>query len=35
MEQYRAAKEKHPDMLLVFRMGNFYELFGEDAETAH
>jgi len=35
MEQYRAAKEKHPDMLLLFRMGDFYELFGEDAETAH
>jgi hypothetical protein len=35
MEQYQAAKEKHPDMLLLFRMGDFYELFGEDAETAH
>ena len=35
MEQYRAAKEKHPDMLLVFRVGDFYELFAEDAETAH
>ena len=35
MQQYQAAKEKHPDMLLVFRMGDFYELFGEDAETAH
>ena len=35
MEQYRAAKEKHPAMLLLFRMGDFYELFGEDAETAH
>src|SRR5205814_7541263 len=29
------AKEKHPDMLLLFRIGDFYELFGEDAETAH
>jgi hypothetical protein len=35
MQQYRAAKEKHPDMLLVFRMGDFYELFDQDAETAH
>jgi len=35
MEQYRAAKEKYPAMLLLFRMGDFYELFGEDAETAH
>jgi hypothetical protein len=35
MDQYRAAKEKHPGMLLLFRMGDFFELFGEDAETAH
>ena len=35
MERYQTAKEKHPDMLLVFRLGDFYELFGEDAETAH
>lgn len=35
MEQYRAAKEKHPNMLLLFRMGDFYELFDQDAETAH
>src|ERR1019366_3727532 len=35
MQQYQAAKEKHPDMLLLFRMGDFFELFGEDAETAH
>jgi len=35
MEQYHAAKEKHPDMLLLFRMGDFYELFGQDAELAH
>jgi hypothetical protein len=35
MDQYRVAKERHPNMLLLFRMGDFYELFGEDAETAH
>jgi hypothetical protein len=35
MEQYRVAKEKHPGMLLLFRLGDFYELFGEDAEAAH
>ncbi len=35
MQQYRAAKEKHPDMLLLFRMGDFYELFDQDAEDAH
>ncbi len=35
MQQYRDAKAKHPDMLLFFRMGDFYELFETDAETAH
>ncbi len=35
MQQYRAAKEKHPDMLLLFRMGDFIELFDQDAKTAH
>src|SRR5262245_25529517 len=34
MQQYREAKERHPGMLLLFRMGDFYELFHEDAETA-
>lgn len=34
MEQYREAKERHPGMLLLFRIGDFYELFNEDAETA-
>jgi DNA mismatch repair protein MutS len=34
IEQYHAAKARHPDMLLLFRMGDFYELFGADAETA-
>jgi DNA mismatch repair protein MutS len=32
MHQYRAAKEAHPGMLLLFRMGDFFETFGEDAE---
>src|SRR5437870_8078763 len=32
MQQYREAKERHPGMLLLFRMGDFYELFDEDAE---
>ena len=34
MRQYRAAKEAHPDALLFFRMGDFYELFFADAVTA-
>ncbi len=34
MRQYRAAKEAHPEALLFFRMGDFYELFFEDAVTA-
>ncbi|WP_029895159.1 DNA mismatch repair protein MutS [Desulfohalovibrio reitneri] len=33
-EQYLRMKEEHPDSLLFFRMGDFYELFFEDAETA-
>ncbi|HMP15699.1 MAG TPA: DNA mismatch repair protein MutS [Gemmatales bacterium] len=31
MKQYQDAKEKHPGTVLLFRMGDFYELFGEDA----
>src|SRR5262245_52698846 len=34
MQQYRDAKERHPGMLLLFRMGDFYELFDADAELA-
>lgn len=34
MRQYLALKAQHPDMLLFFRMGDFYELFFEDAEKA-
>ncbi len=34
MRQYRAAKDAYPDALLLFRMGDFYELFFEDAVVA-
>ncbi|TMB43343.1 MAG: DNA mismatch repair protein MutS [Chloroflexi bacterium] len=34
MRQYREAKEKHPVGILLFRLGDFYEIFFEDAETA-
>jgi DNA mismatch repair protein MutS len=34
MRQYRALKAQHPDMLLLYRMGDFYELFYEDAQRA-
>ena len=34
MRQYAAAKQKYPDTLLFFRLGDFYELFYEDAKTA-
>ncbi|HTV16006.1 MAG TPA: DNA mismatch repair protein MutS [Acidobacteriaceae bacterium] len=34
MRQYLAAKRQHPDALLFFRLGDFYELFFDDAKTA-
>lgn len=34
MEQWKAAKDAHPDAILLFRMGDFYELFGDDAVKA-
>ncbi|MDR2011715.1 MAG: DNA mismatch repair protein MutS [Rhodanobacter sp.] len=34
MKQYFAAKAEHPDTLVFFRMGDFYELFYEDARKA-
>ena len=34
MEQYLAIKDKHNDCLLFYRMGDFYELFFDDAEIA-
>lgn len=32
MKQYQELKEKHPDSILMFRCGDFYELYHEDAE---
>ena len=32
MQQWREAKSKHRDALLFFRVGDFYELFHQDAE---
>ena len=34
MKQFNAIKAKHPDALLLFRVGDFYETFGEDAIKA-
>lgn len=34
MRQYQGIKEKHSDAILMFRLGDFYEMFGEDARTA-
>lgn len=31
MRQYYEVKEKHPDTILLFRVGDFYETFGDDA----
>ena len=33
MKQYQQVKAKHPDTILLFRMGDFYETFEEDAKT--
>ena len=35
MEQYYTEKAKHPDALLLFRVGDFYETFEEDAHHLH
>ena len=32
MEQFRQLKEKHPDALLLFRRGDFYEAYDDDAQ---
>ncbi|MFS8637315.1 MAG: DNA mismatch repair protein MutS [Gemmatimonadota bacterium] len=34
MQQWREAKSRHPDALVFFRVGDFFELFHEDAEEA-
>lgn len=34
MQQYNTIKTKHPDALLLFRVGDFYETFGDDAVKA-
>jgi DNA mismatch repair protein MutS len=34
MQQHRAIKQKYPDAVLLFRVGDFYETFGEDAIIA-
>ena len=34
MKQYYSIKAVHPDAILLFRVGDFYETFGEDAIKA-
>ena len=34
MRQYAEMKAQHPDAILLYRVGDFYETFGEDAERA-
>lgn len=34
MQQFYQIKQQHPDKILFYRMGDFYEMFGEDAVTA-
>ena len=34
MQQFEAAKARCPGALVLFRMGDFYELFGDDAREA-
>ena len=34
MKQYTSIKAKYPDALLLFRVGDFYETFGQDAVKA-
>jgi len=35
MQQYHDIKKEYPDSIIFFRMGDFYEMFGEDAHIAH
>lgn len=34
MRQFEEMKKKHPDAILLFRVGDFYETFAEDAQAA-
>ena len=34
MRQYLEVKEQHRDQILFFRLGDFYEMFNEDAQVA-
>jgi DNA mismatch repair protein MutS len=34
LSQYRAIKREHEDVILLFRLGDFYEMFGDDAKIA-
>ena len=34
MEQYLAIKAQYPDSIVFYRLGDFYEMFFEDAKTA-
>ncbi|MFW9605653.1 MAG: hypothetical protein ACMV0I_03735, partial [Pseudomonas sp.] len=34
MQQYLKLKQQHPEQLLLYRMGDFYELFYADAQKA-
>ena len=34
MQQYMEIKQKHKDDILMFRVGDFYEMFFDDAQTA-
>jgi DNA mismatch repair protein MutS len=34
LREYRSVKERHPDAIVLARLGDFFELFGEDAERA-
>ena len=35
MKQYWRVKEQYPDCLLFFRLGDFYEMFHDDAKLGH
>lgn len=35
MQQLQAARDQHPGMVILFQNGEFYELFGDDAELGH